>query len=325
MIDDVTLTREMSAAGLGDWWQRLQSIGPVDDRLRAHGDWSKWSMAIAQLPEIVPHSVTLNQDVVAADAPGVAAADRKLLRKHLMALHPWRKGPFRLFGVDVDAEWRADRKWRRIADHVAPLDGRRVLDVGCGNGYYAFRIRGAGAELVVGIDPAVLFVAQFIAVRKLLRVDRVHVLPFTLDEFDKPYPIFDTTFSMGVLYHRRDPHDHLSALFDTLRPGGELVLETLILPGDGRDVIEPGARYARMRNVWHLPTVATLTDWLEAAGFVNVRLADVTATSSDEQRSTEWMRFESLRAALDAQNPHRTIEGLPAPTRAVLICSAPGP
>lgn len=323
MIDDKALARELTAAGLGEWWHRLRSNGPVDARLRAHGDWPKWSKAIERLPEIVPHTVTLDQAVVAADAENVSAANVELIREQLLALHPWRKGPFRLFGIELDAEWRSDKKWRRLADHVAPLKGRKVLDVGCGNGYYAFRMRGAGADIVVGIDPAVLFVAQFTALKKLLRSERVHVLPLTLDDFADLNPVFDTTFSMGVLYHRRDPHGHLSALLDTLRPGGELVLETLILPGDGRDVIEPDGRYARMRNVWHLPTIATLTDWLDAVGFVNVRLADISATGCDEQRATHWMKFESLQEALDAQDPGRTVEGLPAPTRAILICNAP--
>lgn len=314
----------MTAAGLGDWWSRLRKNALVDERLLAHGDWPKWSGSIERLPDITPATVMLDRDAIGAEAPGVSTAIREMIREQLLTLHPWRKGPFHLFGVDIDAEWRSDKKWRRLANQVAPLDGRRILDVGCGNGYYALRMRGAGADFVVGIDPAVLYVAQFLAIKKLLHVDCVHVLPLTLDDFDNLCPDFDTTFSMGVLYHRRDPHSHLSALFDTLRPGGELVLETLILPGEGRDVIEPDGRYARMRNVWHLPTVATLTDWLQASGFENVRVIDISATTSDEQRSTEWMRFESLREALDARDPRRTIEGLPAPTRAILICSTPG-
>ena len=323
MGDNKTLARDLTAVGLGELWHRLLSNGLVDDRLRAHGDWPKWSTAVEQLPDIIPDKIALDQDIVSADAQDVDDATSEEIREHLQALQPWRKGPFRLFGVAIDAEWRSDKKWRRLADHIAPLDGRKVLDVGCGNGYYAFRMRGAGADIVIGIDPAVLFVAQFAALKKLLRVARVHVLPLTLDDFGNSYPVFDTTFSMGVLYHRRDPHGHLSALFDTLQPGGELVLETLVAPGDGHDVIEPGSRYARMRNVWHLPTVATLTDWLETTGFTNVRLADVSMTNCDEQRSTEWMRFESLREALDAQDSRRTIEGLPAPTRAILICNTP--
>jgi tRNA (mo5U34)-methyltransferase len=127
---------------------------------------------------------------------------------------------------------------------------------------------------------------------------------------------------MGVLYHRREPLAHLEQLRDSLSPGGELVLETLVLPGERHEVIEPEDRYARMRNVWHLPTVTALTDWVASAGFVDARVVDVTRTTTAEQRTTDWMPFESLREALDPADPSRTIEGLPAPTRAILIARA---
>jgi tRNA (mo5U34)-methyltransferase len=78
-----------------------------------------------------------------------------------------------------------------------------------------------------------------------------------------------------------------------------------------------------MRNVWHLPTVTALQDWLQKAGFLEIRLVDVTVTTTDEQRSTEWMPFESLAEALDPGDPGRTIEGWPAPRRALLVSRAP--
>lgn len=130
---------------------------------------------------------------------------------------------------------------------------------------------------------------------------------------------------MGVLYHQRKPQDHLSRILSTLRPGGEFILETLVLPGDEQFVLEPGGRYARMRNIWHLPTVSALIAWLRDAGFQNVRIVDVTVTSTDEQGSTDWMRFDSLAEALNPEDRNLTVEGLPAPTRAVAICNAPGP
>ncbi|PMC22346.1 tRNA 5-methoxyuridine(34)/uridine 5-oxyacetic acid(34) synthase CmoB, partial [Klebsiella aerogenes] len=45
---------------------------------------------------------------------------------------------------------------------------------------------------------------------------------------------------MGVLYHRRSPLDHLWQLKDQLAPGGELVLETLVIEGDENTVLVPG-------------------------------------------------------------------------------------
>lgn len=238
-----------------------------------------------------------------------------------MALTPWRKGPFRIQGIGLDTEWRSNLKWDRLHDQITPLGGRTILDVGCGNGYYACRMRAGDARLVVGIDPTLLFVCQFAALRKMSGIASVHVLPLRLHELPERSAIFDTTFSMGVLYHQRNPHDHLRQLRDTLRDGGELVLETLVLPGPRKQVLQPEDRYARMRNVWHLPTVKSLSEWLQDAGFQNIRVIDVNRTTTDEQRSTEWMPFESLAEALLPDDPMTTIEGLPAPTRAVVVCN----
>lgn len=64
---------------------------------------------------------------------------------------------------------------------------------------------------------------------------------------------FDTVFSMGVLYHRKSPIEFLQQLKSQLRPGGELMLETLVVEGDENTVLMTGDRYAQMRNVWFYP------------------------------------------------------------------------
>jgi len=303
MLDKAKVFTALDRLGLEAWQEPLWSLCETRLADGAHGHIAGWKGVLAS---------------VAGCDPG----DRAHLEALLKQLSPWRKGPFDVCGIHIDAEWRSDLKWARLESHVAELAGRRILDVGCGNGYYAMRMRRAGADLVLGIDPTVLFVAQFEALRQLLGVEDAHVLPLRLEDLPPRGRAFDSTFSMGVLYHRRDPHEHLSELHGTLRPGGELVLETLILPGAGDDVLVPPDRYARMRNVWHLPTVAVLEDWLETAGFVDVRVVDVSPTSTAEQRQTEWMPFESLREALNPDDPTLTVEGLPAPQRAILLACA---
>lgn len=306
MPDLDALLADLAAIGLDDWQSWLAPL--IAERLsdRAHGHLAEWRDAVARLPDAA-----------------LTGADPQETKALLLALAPWRKGPFDVGGVHIDAEWRSDLKWQRLAGNISPLANRNVLDVGCGNGYYALRMLDAGATRVIGIDPTVLFVMQFEAIRKLTGIEHVHVLPLRLEDLPPACAAFDTTFSMGVLYHRRDPAAHLRALFDTLRPGGELVLETLVIPGSGHDLLEPGDRYARMRNVWHLPTTTLLESWLGEAGFMDSVLADVTPTTSEEQRTTEWMTYESLREALDPGNPSRTVEGLPAPHRAILSARRP--
>ena len=94
-----------------------------------------------------------------------------------------------------------------------------------------------------------------------------------------------------------------------------------MVPGDAQTVLVPTDRYAKMRNVWFIPSVAALTHWLKRLGFSNVRLADLNHTSLAEQRKTEWMENESLIDFLDATDHSKTIEGYPAPLRAVIIAN----
>jgi len=241
-----------------------------------------------------------------------------------MGLHPWRKGPFELFGVHIDTEWRSDWKWERLQQRIDPLPGRRVLDVGCGSGYHCWRMLGDGATQVIGIDPTPLFVVQFWALQKYLQRDNIWVLPLGIEQVPPRLQAFDSVFSMGVLYHRRSPMDHLQELKDCLRPGGQLVLETLVIEGGPGDTLLPEGRYARMGNVWFLPSCDTLLSWLRKLGFVEPELVDVTVTSAQEQRSTQWMTFHSLADFLDPQDSSKSIEGYPAPRRAIVTARAPG-
>lgn len=322
MLHDDALFRDLDEIGLGGWREALEPLLAEKLADGSHGHLAAWRQALDELPHIDAPILTLDSDTVAIEAEHILDAECERIRDVLRRLIPWRKGPFRICGIELNAEWRSDLKWNRLKDRIAPLDGRNVLDVGCGNGYYALRMRGAGANIVVGVDPSLLFVVQFLALMNLSGVEGIRILPLRLDELPPDGGAFDTTFSMGVLYHRRDPLTHLRELHGTLRPGGEVVLETLILPGEGERVLAPEGRYARMKNVWQLPTVTALQRWLDDAGFIDVRLADVTVTTTEEQRTTAWMPFESLAEALDHRAPGLTVEGLPAPTRAVVIGNA---
>jgi len=211
--------------------------------------------------------------------------------------------PYHLFDIHVDCEWRSDFKWDRVLPHLALLKDRTILDVGCGSGYHMWRMVGEGAKMVVGIDPTELFLCQFEAVRKLLNNDRrANLIPLGIEEM-QPLAAFDTVFSMGVLYHRKSPLDHLSQLKNQLVKGGELVLETLVV------------------DVYFIPSVAALINWLEKVGFTNVRCVDVATTTLEEQRKTNWLENESLIDFLDPNDHSKTIEGYQAPTRAVILAN----
>ena len=137
---------------------------------------------------------------------------------------------------------------------------------------------------------------------------------------DRPTSVqFDLTLSMGVLYHRRNPMQHIQHLFDLTTAGGRCILETLVVTA--AESLYPSDRYARMRNVWCVPSTAQVLQWMQRAGFEHVQIIDVSATTTDEQRRTEWMRFDSLSDCLDQDDSSRTVEGYPAPVRAMYMGS----
>lgn len=287
-----------------------------------HGDWPKWRAVLRSLPACVPERVELDRAAITV-AGDCNPERREHIERLLRELHPWRKGPYDVFGIHIDTEWRSDLKWDRLSGAISPLRGRMVLDVGCGSGYHAWRMAGAGAARVIGIDPTLLSVAQFLAIRHFAGVYPVHVLPVGIDDVPASLRAFDTVFSMGILYHRRSPLDHLLELRGCLREGGELVLETLVIEGGPGEVLVPEGRYARMRNVWFIPSCPTLESWLRRCGFRHIRLVDVSTTTPEEQRSTGWMRFQSLPECLDPRHPELTVEGLPAPRRAIFLAESP--
>ncbi|HWK54359.1 MAG TPA: tRNA 5-methoxyuridine(34)/uridine 5-oxyacetic acid(34) synthase CmoB [Hyphomicrobiales bacterium] len=288
-----------------------------------HGDLPRWRAALDALPDWQAANVDLEHGVHLRRATPPSEAEQAQLAQVLMGLHPWRKGPYDLFGVPIDTEWRSDWKWERLLPHITPLAGRTVLDVGCGNGYHCWRMAGAGASQVIGVEPMLLFNLQYWALRRYLPQWPVHLLPLTFEQLPPNLGAFDTVFSMGVLYHRRSPFEHLLGLREALRPGGELVLETLVVDGPRDHVLVPPGRYSRMPNVWFLPSPATLESWLLRAGFVAPRVVDVTVTSTEEQRPTDWMTWESLPQDLDPANPALTVEGHPRPTRAIVVARKP--
>ncbi|WP_048697313.1 tRNA 5-methoxyuridine(34)/uridine 5-oxyacetic acid(34) synthase CmoB [Erwinia piriflorinigrans] len=320
MMDFTNFYQLIAKSPLSHWLETLPAQLAAWQRESLHGHFKNWDRSVEYLPSLVPESLDLLHGVT-ADSSQLTSRQRDGIEKLLRNLMPWRKGPFSLYGVNIETEWRSDWKWDRVLPHISSLAGRTVLDVGCGSGYHLWRMLGAGAHLVVGIDPMQLFLCQFEAVRKLLGNDqRAHLLPLGIEQLPE-LKAFDTVFSMGVLYHRRSPLDHLYQLKNQLVSGGELVLETLVIDADDQQVLVPGERYAQMRNIYFIPSAGALKNWLEKCGFVNVRIVDHSFTSTDEQRRSSWMTSESLAEFLDPDDPTKTVEGYPAPLRAVLVAT----
>lgn len=323
MIDFKEFYQRISELGLSAFRTEFEAALEQRFQRREHGELKCWRDAMAKLPALTADPIDVGETVTIGSPDQLDQEAKEQLRHCLQLLHPWRKGPFNLFGIEIDTEWRSNLKWQRVATHIQPLKHRKVLDVGCGNGYYCWRMLEQQPKWVLGIDPSQKFMMQFQLMKRFAPDCPIDYLPLRSEDLPAAMAAFDTVFSMGVLYHRRSPFDHLEELKQCLAPGGELVLETLVIEGGDNEVLVPADRYAQMRNVWFIPSTRALQNWLSRIGFEQIRLVDLSRTTTAEQRSTEWMRFHSLADYLDPQDPDKTIEGYPAPLRATFVARNP--
>ncbi|BBO76128.1 tRNA U34 carboxymethyltransferase [Desulfosarcina widdelii] len=279
--------------------------------------------ALEDLPRAEPSSVDANRDRIRIGAAGdLDKSSKEALFNALCRLKPWRKGPFDVFGVALDSEWNSAIKWNRLAEHLGPQRGKRILDIGASNGYYMFRMAARKPALIIGIEPHLNYYFQFLALSRYLTFTSLYNLPLKLEELPALNGCFDTVLCMGILYHRRSPLDTLLQIRERMVPGGQLVLETLVLEGENEMALFPEKRYAKMKNVFFIPTVACLGHWLRRTGFQDVRCVDISKTTIEEQRKTAWIDTQSLEDFLDPEDPAKTVEGYPAPMRAMVLANA---
>lgn len=248
-------------------------------------------------------------------AEEISAQERGLVRQTLQAFMPWRKGPFAVFGTEVDAEWRSERKWNRLLPELPNLQGAVVADIGSNNGYYMFRMAAHRPAFVLGFEPFVQHYYCFNLLNGFAGLKELRTELLGIEHLALFPQCFDAIFCLGVLYHRPSPMDALKDLLTALKPGGTLLLESQAIPGEESIALFPEKNYAKVPGTWFVPTANCLKNWLERTGFQQVQFFCRHAMSGREQRRTEWMCFESYQDFIDKQDPSRTIEGYPAPWR----------
>jgi tRNA (mo5U34)-methyltransferase len=240
------------------------------------------------------------------------------LKQIVYGLSPWRKGPFRLFDWEIEAEWRSNLKWDRVLPALGPLKDRFVMDIGCGNGYYMFRAAAHQPRLVLGIDPSVPFFYSYSLMQRFLQLECLHYELMGVADVQLFQSCFDIVLCMGIIYHHRNPIAILRDVLAALKQGGTAIVESQTIPGDGSTALFPEDRYAKARNIYFVPTRDCLINWIRRAGFKNVELVSHVKVTTSEQRATEFMRYESLVNFLDPRDDRLTIEGYPAPYRTVV-------
>jgi len=289
----------------------------------AKGNFLKFKNILKEISSHSPSAIDLkSRAIIIGDRSDLNDKEFKLLYNQLDLLCPWRKGPFKVFGIDIDSEWQSWMKWERVENHIGSLENQKILDIGSSNGYYMFKMAAQNPLMVLGVEPQSSFYFQYLAMQKFLNLGNVYCLPIPHDELPKMDKYFDKVFCMGVLYHRKSPIEMLKSIFDSIRPGGEVILENLVIDSKNNFCLFPKNRYAKMRNIFFIPDLLVMESWLLRAGFTNIRCVDVKKTTFEEQRKTRWIHTETLKDFLDPDDPEKTIEGYPAPVRAIFIANA---
>jgi len=267
--------------------------------------------------EVFGARVILSGEAVCAQLPHNAPLDE--LQGILESLVSWRVGPYRLGEVTIDSEWRSFLKWNRISPLLRHRSGMRIADVGCSNGYFMYKLATLDPELVVGFDPIERCWLQFALLQSILNVPRLAFAPMGILSLDSFRDFFDVVLCMGVLYHQRDHALAVRRLYEAAKPGGQVVLESIVVDREEALVITPPDRYAKMRNAWLIPSPSHLERLFKNAGFKDVAVHRFGPLTTEEQRSTDLAPFESLVDFLDTKDPSRTVEGHPAPHTAAVV------
>ena len=281
--------------------------------LKERNKWFEWKN-IKPLYEKVNSLEIKESEYKLGDVIEIKTHPKKEIETIAKELKPWRKGPFKINELFIDSEWKSFIKWNILKPHL-DLENKDILDVGCNNGYYMFRMLEMNPKSVTGFDPSALFNLQFNFINKFIKSNIKYKLLGV--EHIPYYPKkFDVIFCLGVLYHRSDPINTLKILKQGLNPNSEVILDTLIIEGNEEIALSP-IRYQKMKNVYFIPTLKTLYNWIEKAKFKEVEYIGKKYTTTNEQRKTNWIDGESLDSFLNKEQT-KTVEGYPPPLRVYL-------
>ena len=297
--------------------QTIQSKEKALYSLKSISSYVECVNNIAKVCIPAKHKNYTSSAVQIGDSNELTQKQKQDLDQALREFTPWRKGPFSIFGTYIDSEWQSNLKWDRIEPLLDNLSGQVVCDLGCGNGYYMFRLLSKNPRYVFGIDPTYKFKLCFELLQCYAQEDRLSFALLGYQDLTLLPNCFDVVLCMGIIYHHPDPLHILEMCRFALKPGGLLIVETLGNTYEESLALYPSGRYARMKNVYFIPSVTCLQNWLVRAKFEYVKKINVTTMGSQEQRRTEWADVPSFADFLDPQNPELTEEGYKIPQRVI--------
>ena len=171
------------------WYLQIQESSKIEKNNLSidYGDW---------------FSVGIKEDL--------SIEEQEVILQTAKSLIPWRKGPFKVFGLEIDSEWQSNIKYNLIRPYFN-LKDKVVADIGCNNGYYMFRMLEDKPKRLIGFDPSPLTLHQFEFINHFVKSDIVYEM-LGVEHLEFYNHKFDFIFMLGVLYHRADPVGTLKSL-----------------------------------------------------------------------------------------------------------------
>jgi tRNA (cmo5U34)-methyltransferase len=198
--------------------------------------------SILSIPPIKSKKLIVNSPVLCiGEAEELTSEQNMIWYDCACQLKPWKKGPLNLFGLEIDTEWRSDLKWARIQPHLPSLKDKVVCDLGCGNGYFMYRMLEYKPKMVIGIDPNLHALIEFNIFQRFSGVDNLFFEFLRADCLALFSNIFDVVFCLGVLYHTQDPIGMLQNIWHAMKSGGvsNSFISTTITSGHRKHIIDP--------------------------------------------------------------------------------------
>lgn len=295
--------------------EELEKLNKLKEECRSWKNIKPWNdqLNIAKTIEKSDIKLDFNDFVCVGEGIDLSDDEKKIILDTAKILIPWRKGPFKVFDLEIDSEWQSNIKYNLIRPHFN-LKDKVVADIGCNNGYYMFRMLEDKPKRLIGFDPSPLTMLQFEFINHFAKTDIVYE-KLGVEHLEIYNHSFDFIFMLGVLYHRPDPVGTLKLLRNALNKNGEVLIDTFMIDGEDEICLTPNGRYSKIPNIYFVPTIPALKNWLSRAGFDSFEVIAQTTTTSEEQRKTQWSFDQSLEDFLDENDKTKTVEGYPAPKR----------
>lgn len=154
-----------------------------------------------------------------------------------------------------------------VIELLAPKQGEKILDLGCGTGDLAKNLDDIGVN-IVGVDKSQNMVTQALS-------KYPHIQFKVRDATNLGYNIeFDAVFSNATLHWVKQPKQALNCIYQSLKPGGRFVAEfggrgnvQIITDQIIHQIQQSGIEFSTEQFPWYYPSIGEYTGLMEEIGF----------------------------------------------------------